>query len=131
MSKFLDMMLRPEVASVQKNLPTAEYEIKRLSRLCGEPVTVQLRGLSYSKAQSLGKLEEDREIMILLEGCPDLKDPGLTAKFGGATPVETIKEMLLPGEIVDLSRVVERLSGYRQYTIREIKNESGSKATRS
>lgn len=122
MSKFLDMMLRPEVPSVQKELPTASYEVKRLSRLLDEPVTLELRALPYGRAQELRTMETDQEIHILLAGCPELKDEGLRTKFGGATPAETVKAMLLPGEIADLSRAVERLSGYRQNTIREIKN---------
>ena len=122
MSRFLDMMLRPEVVSVQDNLPTAKYEVKRLSRLLKEPVTLELRGLPYGKAQELRTMEMDQEIHILLAGCPELKDPALKEKFGGVTPAETVKAMLLPGEIADLSRAVERLSGYRQNTIREIKN---------
>ena len=122
MSKFLDQLLRPEVPSVQKDLPTAEYEIKRLSRLVGEPVTLELRGLTYGKAQELREMTNDQEVMILLAACKDLADSALREKFGGATPAETVKNMLLPGEIADLSRAVERLSGYRQYTIREIKN---------
>lgn len=67
-------------------------------------------------------MERDVEIHILLAGCRELADPALQAKFGGATPVETVKAMLLPGEIADLSRAVERLSGYRRDTIREVKN---------
>lgn len=122
MSKFLDMMLRPEVLSVRDALPTARYEIKRLSRLLDEPVVLELRGLPYGKTQELRTMETDQEVHILLTGCPELKDPALKEKFGGVTPAETVKAMLLPGEIADLSRAVERLSGYRQNTIREIKN---------
>lgn len=122
MSKFLDMMLRPEVEDVAKNLPTARYEVKRLSRLVGEPVTLELRALPYGQTQKLREMERDVEVHILLAGCQELKDESLRAKFGGVTPVETVKAMLLPGEIADLSRAVERLSGFRQNTIREIKN---------
>ena len=131
MSKFLDMMLRPETPNVLKALPEAEYEVKRLSRLYGEPVTVKLRGLPYGKAQELREMTTDQEIHILLAGCPELKDAGLRDKFGGATPAETVKAMLLPGEIAELSRAVERLSGFRQNTIREIKNGSGRAGTRT
>lgn len=131
MSKFLDAMLRPEIANVEKELPTAEYNIKRLSRLAGEPVTVRLQALTYGKAQELKDAGADQEVLILLAGCPELKDPSLSSKFGGVTPAETVKAMLLPGEIADLSRAVERLSGYRQNTIAEVKNGSRSKATRS
>lgn len=122
MNKFLDLMLRPEAEDVQKNLPTAKYEVKRLSRALGEPVTLELRALPYGKAQDLRDMEHDQEVQILLAGCEELKAPELQTKFGGATPAETVKAMLLPGEIADLSRAVERLSGYRQVTIREIKN---------
>ena len=122
MSKFLDQMLRPEAEDVQKNLPTARYEVKRLSRALGEPVALELRALPYGKAQELRDMEHDQEVHVLLAGCPELKDEGLRAKFGGVTPAETVKAMLLPGEIADLSRAVERLSGYRQNTIRELKN---------
>ena len=130
MSRFLDQLLRPEVQSVQDALPTAEYEIKRLSRLCGEPVTVTLKALPYGRTQDLKDMKEDVEIHILLAGCRELGDPALQQKFGGATPVENIKAMLLPGEIEDLSRAVERLTGYRMNTIREVKNESGRAETR-
>lgn len=123
MSKFLDMMLRPEVPSVNKELPTASYEVKRLSKLLKEPVVLELKGLPYGKAQALRTMETDQEVQILLAGCPELKDEALKAKFGGVTPAETVKAMLLPGEIADLSRAVERLSGYRQNTIKEIKND--------
>ncbi len=122
MSKFLDQMLRPEAEDVRRNLPTARYEVKRLSRAMGEPVVVELTALPYGKAQELRDMERDQEVHILLAGCGELKDEALRAKFGGATPAETVKAMLLPGEIAELSRAVERLSGYRQTTIREIKN---------
>lgn len=122
MSKFLDQMLRPEAEDVQANLPTARYEIKRLSRALGEPVVLDLRALPYGKAQDLRDMEQDQEVHILLAGCEELKDEALRTKFGGSTPAETVKAMLLPGEIAELSRAVERLSGYRQVTIREIKN---------
>ena len=53
---------------------------------------------------------------------PDLKAKELKEKYGGATPAETVKAMLLPGEIEDLSRAVERLCGFRRITIDEVKN---------
>ena len=53
---------------------------------------------------------------------PDLKSAPLQRKFSGITPAETLKAMLLPGEIADLSREVERLSGYRRATIEKVKN---------
>ncbi|MBQ9733627.1 MAG: hypothetical protein IJV74_05265 [Clostridia bacterium] len=122
MSKFLNQLLRPEVDSVLKDLPKAKYEIKRLSGLLGEPVVIELQALPYGKTQEIKDMGSETEVMILLSGCPELKAPELATKFGGATPAETVKNMLLPGEIADLSRAVERLTGYRQNTIAEVKN---------
>lgn len=81
--------------------------------------------IAYGKVQSLRQsMAEDVSVHILLQGCvdPDLKDPGLRERFGGATPAETVKAFLLPGEIEDLSRAIERLCGYRRTTIEEVKN---------
>ena len=122
MRQFLELMLRPEVPNVQQALPEGEYRVKRLSRLVGADVVLRLKGLPYGKVQEFKEMEKDVSIHILLAGCGELKDPALKAKFGGATPAETVKAMLLPGEIEDLSRAVEKLSGYRMNTIEEVKN---------
>lgn len=125
MSEMLDRLLKPEVPNVQKTLPEAKYKVKRLSELCGEDVVFTLRALPYGRVAELKESEsEDLGIHILLAGVaePDLKDPRLGEKFGGVTPAETVKAMLLPGEIEDISRAVEKLCGYRVNTIEEVKN---------
>ena len=122
---LVSLLLRPELPNVQKDLPTARYNVKRLSEAVGEDVVFTLRGLPYGKVQKLREsTADDVPVRILLQGCvdPDLKDPMLKERFGGATPAETVKAMLLPGEIEDLSRAVERLCGYRRPTIEEVKN---------
>lgn len=122
---LVSLLLRPELPNVQKELPTAKYKVNRLSELLGTDVVFTLKGLPYGKVQKLREsLFGDVDIHILLQGCvdPDLKDPALKDRFGGATPAETVKAMLLPGEIADLSRAVERLCGYRRQTIDEVKN---------
>lgn len=133
MSEMLDRLLKPEVANVQKDLPTGKYKVKRLSKAVGEDVIFTLRALPYGRVQDIKGMAEDSEVAILLVGCvdPDLKDKALMEKFGGPTPAETVKGLLLPGEIEDMSRAVERLSGYRAETIEEVKNGSGTAATAS
>lgn len=120
----LDLLLGEKVVNVAKNLPTAEFEVPRLSEAAGAPVIFTLRALPYGRTQDISRLEQDAELQILLAGCiaPDLKDTRLQHKFGGVTPAETVKAMLLPGEIADLSREVERLTGYRRATIEKVKN---------
>ena len=123
MSKFLDQLLRPELPDLADKLPEKTYEIKRLSKLLGEPVKVTLKGLPYGRVQELQRItSDDREIHVLLAGCEELRDPALLTKCGVATPDEAVKRLLLPGEIADLSRAVESLCGYRRYTLKEVKN---------
>lgn len=120
----LDLLLGGKVINVAKNLPTAKYELPRLSEAAGTPVIFTLRALPYGRVQDIRRMEQDSELQILLTGCadPDLKDARLQEKFGGVTPAETVKAMLLPGEIADLSAEIERLSGYRRVTIEKVKN---------
>lgn len=120
---MLALLLRPELPNVLKELPEAKYKLTRLSGLLGQEVVFTLRGLPYGKVEKL-RGSENAEIDILLAGCadPDLRAPELRERFGGATPKEMVKALLLPGEIADLSRAVERLCGYRRITIEEIKN---------
>ena len=122
---LISLLLRPELPNVQKELPTAQYKVKRLSEQLGTDVVFTLRGLPYGKVQKLREsVADDVPVQILLQGCvePNLKDPALQERYGGATPAETVKALLLPGEIEDLSRAIERLCGYRRLTIEAVKN---------
>lgn len=122
---MLSLLLRPELPNVQEQLPTARYRVKRLSEEAGADVIFTLRALPYGKVQRIREtVVGDTNPSILLAGCadPDLKAKELKEKYGGATPEETMKNMLLSGEIEDLARAVERLCGYRRLTIEEVKN---------
>ena len=134
MTDLLALLLRPELPNVQKELPTAEYRVKRLSEALGTDVVFKLRALPYGKVKSIrDSVAGDPGLDILLAGCvePDLKAKELKEKYGGATPAETVKAMLLPGEIEDLSRAVERLCGFRRITSDEVKNAGRRAATQS
>lgn len=124
-SNLLALLLRPELPNVAQELPRAKYRVKRLSELLGVEVVFEVQGLPYGKVQSIRESSSaDTHVQILLAGCvePNLKSTELQERFGGATPAETVKAMLLPGEIEDLARAVERLCGYRQMTVEEVKN---------
>lgn len=120
----LETLLGGTIPNVEKELPTAEYKVERLSALAGQDVVFKLRALPYGKVHDIERFTQDTDVHILLAGCvePDLKDERLKEKFGGATPSDTVKRMLLAGEIADLSAAIERLSGYRRMTISEVKN---------
>lgn len=120
----LDMLLGGTVPNVEKERPTARYEVERLSAAAGSPVVFTLRALPYGQVHDLERFTQDADVNILLAGCvePDLKDARLMEKYGAPTPAEAVKKLLLPGEIVDLSNAIERLTGYRRVTIKEVKN---------
>ncbi len=127
MSELLDLLLKPELPNVQKNLPTAKYKMKRLSELAGQDVIFTLRALPYNRVGDFqGTMDPEVNVQILLAGCiePDFRKEHekLAVKYGGETPADTVKALLLPGEVDDLSRAIERLTGYREVTIEKIKN---------
>lgn len=118
----LELLLRADMPC----MPEKEFKLKRLSQICGEPVVFKLRALPYNRAAELTKdQKDDLNVHIILAGTvePNLKDKGLLAHFDAPTPAELLKKMLLPGEIEDISREVEKLSGYRTNTVEEIKKK--------
>lgn len=123
-ASILSLLLEGALPDVRRERPRKQYEVKRLSKLLGRPVVFTLQGLPYGRVHELQRLSEDLECHIVLEGCvePSFRDPALLAKYQAATPLDVLQAMLLPGEISDLSRAIERLTGFRQNTIREIKN---------
>lgn len=119
----LDLLLKAEVPK----MPEKEIKLKRLSKICGGDVIFKLRGLSYNKVAEIKECHNDGDmsVHIVLAGVisPDLKSEELKKKYNAVTPVELVKNMLLPGEIEDISREIEKLSGYRTTTIEEIKKK--------
>lgn len=118
----LDLLLRSEISQ----LPEKEVKLKRLSAVYGEPIVFKLKALPYNQAAELSKSQkDDLNVHIVLAGTvsPNLKDSNLMSKYNAVTPAELIKKLLLPGEIEDISRTIEKLSGYRTDTIEEIKKK--------
>lgn len=131
MSKFLDLLLSPELPDLQKDLPKKQVEVPRLSKLVGEPVVFELHGLPYGRVQEIQRMDGDTTMHVLLAGCDGLRESQLMTRYGAKTPAEAVKRLLLPGEVEDLSREVEKLCGFRMNTIKEVKNELQEAETRS
>lgn len=127
MSKILDLLLRPDCPNVLSQLPEKQVEITTLSKRLGEPAVFTLRALPHGRIQTFQTLPEGEfPLHIVLNGCvdPNWKDPALLdAAAGIATPLDAIQSRLLAGEIADLAREIEKLSGFRQNTVKELKND--------
>jgi len=110
-------------------LPEKEFKVKRLSELCGSDVIFTLQALPYSRVADIKRLsgEDDMSIDIVLAGVksPNLRDSRLCEKYKAATPAELLKSnsLLLPGEMEQISREIEKLSGFRTTTVEEIKKK--------
>ena len=104
-----------------------KVKIRRLSPKGKEPVVFTLQSLGRGRVAEIRKLGDERApLHILLAGVvdPDFKNTALQEKYGAATPAELVEKLLLPGEIEDLAREIEKLSGYRTVTLEEIKKKS-------
>lgn len=119
----LELLLKSD----RPDMPEKEIKLKRLSRECGGDVIFKLRALSYNQVADIKNCHSDNDmsVHILLAGVvsPDLKSEELKRKYNAVTPAEMVKNMLLPGEIEDISREIEKLSGYRLTTIEEVKKK--------
>ena len=116
-SKALDILLGEDKIEKRQE---KQVKVKRLG------VVFTLQSLGYNRVAEIRKLGDERiPLHILLAGVvdPDFKNSALQEKYGAVTPAELIEKILLPGEIEDLSRMVEKLSGYRSVTIEEIKKK--------
>ncbi len=119
---IIDLLLRPETPNVKKQRPTAEYKVKRLSELYGEPVIFSLRALSYNEIQELAGAEDfDTQVILTGVASPDLRDARLLEHFHCPTPAELVTSVFLPGEVSELVQAIEKLSGYRRIMLEEVK----------
>lgn len=125
-TSVLDLLLRGDMPDVRKALPEKRMEVKRLTELAGEPVIFTLRGLTYQEIRDIqDKRREDQAVSAVLYACkdPDWRDQRLlNAVSGAVTPLDVIKARLNPGEIDELYVEIQKLSGYINRTLREVKN---------
>ena len=114
----IDILLNNDPVKAEEK----DYKIKRLSKAYKEDVIFKLRGLGYSRVAEIKNMNsEDVSVHIVLAGVkePNFKNKDLLEKYNAPNPAELIKKMLLPGEIEDISKAIELLSGYRKNTIEE------------
>ena len=122
---LLDVLLGADLPDMRVAMPTKELEVSRLSDLTGEPVVFTVKALSYDTITELREVNSGSiTIPVLLAGVvsPDFTSPHLLKHFGAVDSEGVVKAMLLAGEIADLSRAIEELSGYRRLTVNEVKN---------
>lgn len=133
---MLDLLLSVDTDKIVK--PQKQVEIKRLSKIVGEPVVFTCQAITaedYHEIQEgatrisrKGDIDIDTneiQAFAILKGVanPDLKDKELCQKYNALTPRELIDKLLLAGEIANLYEAISELSGFGEDSVSEIKNE--------
>ena len=122
----LDLLLRPELPDVRRELPEKRVEVKRLSRLAGEPVVFRLKALTYDQTRRVqDKPRGEQAVGMVLLGCtePNWRAPGLLDPAKNiATPIDAIKAKLTAGEIDELAVEIQMLGGYIVRALEDVKN---------
>lgn len=122
----LDLLLRPELPDVRRELPEKRVEVKRLSRLAGEPVVFRLKALTYDQTRRVqDKPRGEQAVEVVLLGCtePNWRAPGLLDPAKNiATPIDAIKAKLTAGEIDELAVEIQMLGGYIVRALEDVKN---------
>ena len=122
----LDLLLRPELPDVRRELPEKRVEVKRLSRLAGEPVVFRLKALTYDQTRrAQDKPRGEQAVEMVLLGCtePNWRAPGLLDPAKNiATPIDAIKAKLTAGEIDELAVEIQMLGGYIVRALEDVKN---------
>lgn len=122
MNNIIDILLNNT-----REIPEKQIKMTRLSRDFGmeNPIIFTLRALPYDDVARIKRKGDDMSLYIILEGVkdPDLHSAALMEKYGVDTPIDAIKQIFLPGEIEDISRQIEELSGYRISNIEEVKKK--------
>lgn len=133
MGSVLDILLAGTARNVQKEPEEKLVEIPRLSQLAGAPVHFRLRGLRFNEIAELSR-DPHMDAKAVLAGVvePDFGSIPLARHYGvlaededwdsgSKMRVDLVKAMLQPGEISELSREIQKLSGYLKVTVKTVK----------
>lgn len=136
---LIDRLLQADVKKLTE-LPTAKYEVKRLTKKLSGKFELELQAIPakrYSEIQrngvemnNKGGFKDikvfDMQALTLIDGIkePSLKDKRLLEYYSAATPKELVSKMFMAGEIADIYSKIQELSGYEteEDTDKEIKN---------
>lgn len=132
---LVDKLLMIDAKEISEK-ETSKIEIKRLSKLAGEPffVTVQaIDGARYQELQARlldkkGRVDYSKayatNAILAVEGViePDLADEKLQKHFGASTPKELAEKLFRGGDLIKVTDEIARISGFSEDEEEEIKN---------
>ncbi|MCM3599394.1 XkdN-like protein [Robertmurraya korlensis] len=126
----IEKLLKLDASKLQ--MPTKEVEVKRLSDLLGEQFIVKIKGISSDKLDEIRDMAIKDDVLdvnevrkaTVLSGIaePNLRDEELCKHIGAATPYDLVDKLFLPGEKDALYEQINKLSGYNEGAVEDIKN---------
>lgn len=122
---LVDKLLAVDATKL-KEKKTAKFEIKRISKLIGEPFEVTLQELSTQLYQNLqlevldkkGNVDYEKSYDISCKTVlkavvdPDLKNEELQRHFGAGDPLDLVKILFKGNDLTNAAEIVGNLSGF-------------------
>jgi hypothetical protein len=129
-----DMLLSNDISEFK--MPEAEIEIKRLSKVYGQPFVITFRAIKPDEEEDVQKdcmtitkdgvdVDSSRMKYLTVAKClisPDIRNKELQQKFSSPNHVELLKKLLLIGEVTAVYDEIQLLSGYGKDKVEEVKN---------
>ena len=104
---------------------TARIKMNRLSEEAGKPIYFELRALHYDEVAWIRSRGDNMDAEVALKGVvsPKFESDEFAKSQGEARAQDALKKYLSPGEIEDVSRHIQKLSGYLSVNVEEIKKK--------
>ncbi|MCT4544435.1 MAG: hypothetical protein N4A63_12890 [Vallitalea sp.] len=120
---ILDILLETDINKIGE-LSNTTVEIKRLSKILGEKLMLNVRALTSQELEIIegGNIYEKYIIKaVTIEG-KKLTDPVILNKFSIKDPLEIVNKLFNAGEKYNLYKKISSLSGFDEESVKEIKN---------
>lgn len=134
---LVEALLAADAGKIVKK-QTADFEVKRLSKLLGEPFILHLREISPRRVRDIaemttevtgGKAKQDRYKMVMQVICDAITNKefdniDVLKHYGVATRKELFEKLFNVAEVEDIYKEANKLCGYddEAETIDEVKN---------
>ncbi|WMI81599.1 phage tail assembly chaperone [Anaerotignum sp. MB30-C6] len=125
---ILEKLLETDVEKLKAE-SSAKFEVKRLSKVLGEPFIIDCKPLTNEEVKHIGEISKsnvDMKLNAIYEVCTiegrKFNNKELLEKFKVITGKELVQKLLLPGEVFALYNFVSDMSGYGKNAIEEVKN---------
>lgn len=120
---ILDILLETDIERITEISKTT-VEVSRLSKILGQKFELDIRALTTEELESVsGENIYEKYIVkaVTLEG-KKLTDTDILDKFNVKDPLKIVNKLFNTGEIFNLYKTINKLSGFSDESIVEIKN---------